>query len=242
MDNSCGAAACYLEEHGGLVSFPLVTIAGLVDGVNPCAIGMILLLLGYLIIFAKKPQKVLLLGGAYILTIYLTYLAIGLFFFKTVSILNLSGWGGTFEKVLGGGLLLAGVINIKDHFAPQLPIHLQIPQKSRKFLMSLVERSSLPAVIILGILVTLLETPCSLPIYAGTATILASSGMPFLGILAYFLYYNLLFVLPLLVILLLVWKGKDLVILKEWEHKGKKWMKLSIGLLLLLMGFWLLFF
>ena len=99
-----------------------------------------------------------------------------------------------------------------------------------------------PAVILLAVAVTLLEAPCSLPIYAGTATILAGSGLPLPGVIGYFLYYNFLFVLPLLVILFLTWKGKQIVELKEWEHKHKKTMKLSIGLLLVLMAFYLLFF
>lgn len=236
MEGTCTAVACFLERQGGLVSFPLVTLAGLVDGINPCAIGMIILLLGYLLVFAKKPEKVLPLGAAYILTIYLTYFVIGLFFFQSARWLSTSSWSQLFERVLGGGLFLAGAINLKDYFVPNLPVHLEIPQRTRKYLFSLVERISLPAVIVLGILVTLLETPCSLPIYVGTATILANSGLPLAGVVGYFLYYNLLFVMPLLVILFLVWKGKELVLLKEWEHKGKRWMKLSLGLLLVLMA------
>jgi len=36
---------------------------------------------------------------------------------------------------------------------------------------------SLPGTIALGVAVTALETPCSLPLYVGTATILANAGM-----------------------------------------------------------------
>ena len=159
MGGTCTAVACFLERQGGLVSFPLVTLAGLVDGINPCAIGMIILLLGYLLVFAKKPEKVLPLGAAYILTIYLTYLVIGLFFFQSARWLSTSSWSQLFERVLGGGLFLAGVINLKDYFAPNLPVHLEIPQRTRKYLFSLIERISLPTVILLAVLVTLLETP-----------------------------------------------------------------------------------
>jgi len=237
---SCTAAGCYLEQHGGLVSFPLVTLAGLVDGINPCAIGMILLLLGYLLVFAKKPKMVLPLGLVYIITVYLTYLLVGLFFLKSINFLNLTPYRFTFEKFIGTVLLFAGLINIKDFLAPQLPIHLGIPVSSRKYLLSLVEKASLPAVILLAILVTLLETPCSLPIYVGTITVLSQSGLPLTAILGYFLYYNFLFVLPLLVILFLVWRGREMINLKEWEHKAKRWMKLSLGILLVLLAAWLL--
>lgn len=236
MGNSCTDVACFLQKQGGLVSFPLVTIAGLVDGINPCAIGMMVLLLGYLIVFAKKPEKILPLGGAYILTIYLTYFLVGLFFFKSAQALSSTAWPQIFEKGVGLVLMVAGLINLKDFFFPQIPIHLEIPQRTKNSLFSLIERVSLPAIILLGFIVTLLETPCSLPLYVGTATILANSGLPLVGVIGYFLYYNFLFVLPLIVILLLAWKGKQMVELKEWEHKHKKTMKLSLGILLVLMA------
>lgn len=241
-ENVCTSVGCYLSQNGGLVSLPLVTIAGLVDGINPCAIGMLLLLLGYLLVFAKKPEKVLPLGGLYIAVVYFTYLLVGFFFFKSVNLLSLTAWHQSFERIMAAALFIAGLINIKDFFAPQLPIHLEIPQGSRQHLFRLVEKASAPAIILLAVAVTLLETPCSLPIYAGTATILAGAGLPLVGVIAYFLYYNLLFVLPLIVILLLTWKGKQIVELKEWEHKHKRTMKLSIGTLLVLMAFYLLLF
>lgn len=250
MSQSCSAVACFLERSGGLVSFPLVTIAGLVDGVNPCAIGMMLLLLGYLIVFAKKPERVLKTGILYIGTIYLTYLFIGLFFYRSLDFLNFTPFREVFNKILGSLLLTAGMINVKDWFYYQKrrefggilgklwEFHLEIPQKARPNLQKLVGQVSYPAVVILAVLVTLLETPCSLPLYLGTAQILLQSGLIFPLVIGYFLYYNFLFVLPLILILFLVWQGKELVALKEWEHKGRAWMKLSIGLLLMIMGIW----
>lgn len=240
MDSACTSIACYLAQSGGKVTFPLITLAGLIDGINPCAIGMILLLLGYIIVFARKPEKIIRLGGVYILTVYLTYLIIGLLFYRSLSTLNLSPYRILFDRILGAVLLFAGLVNIKDFFVPGKGFSLEIPQKARPKLLKLVEQVSLPATIILAILVTLLETPCSLPIYVGTATILNYSGFSMPVILAYFAYYNFLFILPLIVILLLVWRGREMVSLKDWEHKAKRWMKLSLGILLVLMGSWLL--
>jgi cytochrome c biogenesis protein CcdA len=239
MDSTCTSVACYLAQSGGKVTFPLITIAGLIDGINPCAIGMILLLLGYIIIFARQPEKILKFGGVYILTVYLTYLTIGLLFYRSVQTLNLTPYRLIFDRILGLILLFTGAINIKDFFAPGVGISLEIPRKTRPRLLKLVERVSLPATIILGVLVTLLETPCSLPIYVGTASILSHSGLTLPILLVYFAYYNFLFIFPLLVILLLVWRGQEVISLKDWEHKAKRWMRLSLGILLVLMGGWL---
>jgi cytochrome c biogenesis protein CcdA len=237
----CTAIGCYLAEKGGLVSFPLVTVAGIADGINPCAIGMMVMLLGYLIVFAKKPEKVLRIGLTYVGTVFVTYLAIGLVFYSLVSqlqsLISLSLVNRTMGVILG----LAALIMLKDVVWPDSPIHLRIPGASKEKLLSLIEKVSVPAVILLGFLVTVLETPCSLPLYVGTATVLANSGLPWPAVVLYFLYYNFLFVLPLLVVLFLVWRGKKVVELKEWEHKAERWMKLSLGTLLLAMSAWLLF-
>ena len=240
MNYACTSAGCYLSQFGGKITFPIITVAGIIDGINPCAIGMILLLLGYIIVFAQKPEKILKLGGLYILVVYVTYLAIGLIFYKSLQSLNFTEYRLVFDRIIGLVLLAAGLINLKDFFRPDLPVHLEIPQNARPKLLSLVEKISAPTTVLLAILVTLLETPCSLPIYIGTATLLNQASFAFPIVLAYFLYYNLLFVLPLIIILFLVYRGREMVSLKDWEHKAKRWMKLSLGLLLTIMSIWLL--
>ncbi len=239
----CTAAGCYLSQNGGLVSLPLVTVAGLIDGLNPCAIGMIILLLGYLIVFAGRPDRVFKTGLVYIAAVYLTYLAIGLFFYKSIRVVHFSLFRDYFNLILGIMLILAGLINVKDYFRWDASgLHLQIPDSSRPFLLKWVEKVSLPSAAILGILVTFLETPCSLPIYVGTASILSDANLPRFWIAGYFVYYNFLFVLPLIIIWLLIWRGGEITAFKEWEHRAKKWMKLSIGVLLILMAVWILVF
>lgn len=240
MIEECNSAGCFLAQNGSLVSFPLVTIAGLADGINPCAIGMLLLLLGYLIVFAKRPKDVLKIGSIYILSVYLTYLIIGLVFYKTVGLFHGSIYYVWINRILGGALAVGGLIQIKDFFRPDIGPHLRIPSISKDLLMKYIERGSIPATITLAVLVTILETPCSLPLYVGTASVLAQSGLPGIAVSGYFLYYNLLFVTPLIVLLTLVWKGKEVVELQEWKHKAEKWMQLSLGILMVLLGIWLL--
>lgn len=238
----CTALGCYLERQGGLVSFPLVTIAGLADGINPCAIGMMVMLLGYLLVFGKQQNRLLLIGSVYIATVFVTYLVIGLAFYSLVSRVQAVVTAGLVNRVVGIILGVAALIMLKDVLWPESPIHLKIPGASKQRLMSLIERMSLPATAALGVAVTVLETPCSLPLYVGTATILSNSGLPLPLVIGYFLYYNFLFVLPLLVVLLVVWQGKKIVELKEWEHKAERWMKLSLGTILLLVSGWLVYF
>ncbi len=255
---TCTRIACYLEGKGGLVSFPLVTLAGLVDGINPCAIGMMVTLLGYLIVFGgpasskfkvqssklgigNQNRKILKIGLAYIVSVFVTYLVVGLAFYSTVAQIQQIA-GGVVNRVVGVILGIAGAIMLKDVVWPESPVHLRIPGVSKEKLMGLIEKVSVPAAVMLGVAATVLETPCSLPLYVGTTTVLANSGMPLAVVVGYFLYYNLLFVLPLIVILVLMLKGKQVVEMREWEHKAERWMKLVLGILLAGFGAWLFYY
>ena len=240
MAGECTRLACYLQGKEELLSFPMITVAGLVDGINPCAIGMMVMLLGYLLVFAKKPERVLKTGLLYVGTVFVTYLVVGLGLYNFVSQFDLTGGAQILNWIVGGALTIAGLIQFKDFLGIEGGPHLRIPTASKERLQGLVERTSYPTVIVLGILVTLLETPCSLPIYVGTATILSQSGMAFPLVMGYFLYYNFLFVLPLIVVLIIMWRGQKLVEVKEWEHKAKRWMHLGLAVVLLGMGAWLL--
>jgi len=235
----CTRLACYLAGKEQFISLPMVTVAGLVDGINPCAIGMMVMLLGYLLVFAKKPERVIKTGLLYVGTVFATYLVVGLGLYSLVSSVDLSLYAKVLNYAIAVVLGVAGLIQFKDFLGIEAGPHLRIPTASSPRLQALVEKVSYPTTMLLAILVTLLETPCSLPIYVGTATILSQSGMPFPLVMGYFLYYNFLFVLPLLVVLVIMWRGKRLVEMKEWEHKAKKWMHLSLSLVLIAMSVWL---
>ena len=238
--SECTRLACYLQGKEQFLSLPMITVAGLVDGINPCAIGMMVMLLGYLLVFAKKPERVLKTGLLYVGTVFATYLVVGLGLYSFVSQFDLTGGAKVLNWIIGGVLSIAGLIQFKDFLGIEGGPHLRIPTASKERLQSMVEKVNYPMTIALGVLVTLLETPCSLPIYVGTATILSQSGMAFPLVMGYFLYYNFLFVLPLIVVLVIMWRGKRLVEMKEWEHKAKRWMHLALAIVLLGMGVWLL--
>lgn len=223
----------------------IVIGAGLTDGINPCAIGMMLFLLGYLVIFAEQRGKILPIGITYVATVFTTYLIIGMILYKSVNsflsnpvYLSLSA---ILKIIITEILIVAGILNIKDYFFPKEKPTLGIPEKVQPVLKKLVEKATFPATILLGILVTIFETPCSLPIYVGTLEVLGKQlnlGWKVFGFIG---LYNLLFILPLLIILFLISKGVELVTLKEWEHRNRKLMKLTMGIGIILVSLFMLF-
>ena len=109
MPLECTRLACYLEGKEGALSLPLITIAGLVDGINPCAIGMMVMLLGYLLVFAKKPERVFKTGLLYVGTVFTTYLVVGLGLYSFVSRFDLSQGARVLNYTVGAVLLAASV-------------------------------------------------------------------------------------------------------------------------------------
>lgn len=217
-------------------------ILGWIDGINPCAIGVMLLFLGYLLVFIEKRDKAIFLGIVYIAVVYITYFLIGLGFGAFVNKIISSGVEKYFKEIIGVLLLIVGILNIKDFFFEGVGPTLQIPQKSNKYILNLTEKASLFTTIILGILVTFLETPCSFPLYMLVDIFLLQSFHNFNFLFFFYLaLYNLVFILPLILVLYLVFFAGKLMTLKEFQHTGKKWLKLIIGSIVFLFGIFIFY-
>jgi len=236
-----------LNLNAEQLTLSIVVIAGLVDGINPCAIGLIILLLGYLIVFVqpekgddkKKFRQILKIGAVYIATVFVTYLLIGIFFYKFIDVLVTLPYFGEISSylkyVLAFLIIIAGLINIKDYFWHGKGPSLEIPQSQRMKLTKYIQKATIPSTIVLGVLVTLFELPCSLPLYVGSVDIMHDT-LDISKVVLYLFIYNILFVLPLIVIWLLVLGGKRIAELKEWQEAKLKTMKLVMGIVLVLMG------
>ncbi|KKU56475.1 MAG: putative membrane protein, partial [Candidatus Amesbacteria bacterium GW2011_GWA2_47_11] len=59
------------------LTLPVITSAALIDSVNPCAISVLLLTIGFLLSLEKSRREILSIAGFYILGIFVTYILIG---------------------------------------------------------------------------------------------------------------------------------------------------------------------
>lgn len=221
------------------ISIPVLTTAALANGLNPCGIGMLITFLGYLMVFGgkRKKREIALMGGVYLLAMFVTYLMLGLIFYGAAFYMQ-RWWIAKFAKYLVGvAIMLMGGVQIKDAFWPDLPIHLRMSAFGYEKLNKLMAKMSLPVSALIGVLTTAFSTPCMLPLYAGTAVVLSRSGLGMAQVLGYFLYYNLVFLAPMLVVFGVMVMGKEIVNMKEWEHKNTKWMRLVMGLFMLGVGY-----
>lgn len=224
------------------INIPLLTVAALTNGLNPCGIGMMITFLGYLLVFGGKSKEknfILKTGVVYIGAVFVTYLLTGLLFYGVAFYIQRWWLASVFKYFVGIALGIAGLIQLKDVFFPDLPVHLRMGMKSFERLTKLMAKASFGVTAVIGFLTTVFSTPCMLPLYIGTTAMIARSGMPMVRVLGLFLYYNLIFILPLIVILLVMNGGKQIVNMKEWEHKNTKWMRFVLGIALVFVGIWI---
>jgi len=224
------------------ISLPILTVAALTNGLNPCGIGMMITFLGYLVVFGgrgKEKNWILKTGAVYIGSVFVTYLLTGLLFYGVAYYIQRWWLAGVFKYLVGGILSLAGLIQLKDVFFPDSPIHLRMNVKGFEKITKLMAKASTGVTVLIGFLTTVFSTPCMLPLYVGTTAVIARSGLGMAKVLGLFLYYNLIFILPLIVILLVMAGGNKVVEMKEWEHKNIKWMRFVLGLALVAVGVWI---
>lgn len=217
---------------------PLVAITGFLDGIHPCAIAILIFFIAFLLTLQRTFKNIFFLGLVYIFVIFLTYLAVGV---GLLSGIILFGQHHFFAKLGSWLLIFLGVINIKDYFFPQLPFHLRMPKFSSQKAKVLLEKATLPSIIVAAFLVGLCSIPCAGGIYAAITALLASKTTYFSGFL-YLLLYNLMFVMPLFILLLIAANPLTLAKLAEWRTRNEKTEKLVMGLAMIALGAAILIF
>ncbi|MDP2965185.1 MAG: cytochrome c biogenesis CcdA family protein [Pelolinea sp.] len=211
---------------------PTVLVTGLLDSVNPCAFAVILLLIAFLFTLRQSRSRILFLGAVYIAMIFIVYFAIGTGLFRAIRLSN----DPHFVAKAGSYLLIVlGVINLLEYFFPRFPVKLHMPTFIGEKTQQLIQQASLPAVIGAGFLVGLCTFPCSGGIYVSIITLL-NAKTTFSWGLVYLFIYNLVFVLPLIVILLSL--GNRMVAKRwaSWEREHSLKIRLWYGLLMVALG------
>ncbi len=219
-------------------AFSVVTITALVDSINPCAIGVLILMLSVLLAAKKSTKKMLLLGSTYIFAVFLVYFlaGLGLVYFLSTIPLYVTEYLSIFVGLL---IIAAGIIEIKDFFWYGKGFSLMIPPIFAKKLHNYSSRMTVFGILFLGGFVSGVELPCTGAPYLAIITLL-SQYFDFAAFLL-LIWYNFLFVSPLIVILIIVASGKKLHDIKRWKQTNRGYMRLATGLLLIAMG-WLLMF
>jgi len=227
-----GTTALWNLSNGGQWLLPLVGVAALIDSINPCAFSILILTIAFLFSIGKFRSGILKIGGTYILGIFVVYVLIGLGILQTLHIFNTPH----FMARVGASLLIAfGAINLINEFFPAFPIKLRIPHAAHRKIAELMEVGSIPTAFLLGVLVGLCEFPCTGGPYLMVLGLLHDSST-YLSGLGYLLLYNLIFILPLVIILLVASNEVLLQKARAWQEKEGRAMRFWSGIAMVILG------
>jgi hypothetical protein len=228
-------------EPGAYSLTALALVVGLVDGVNPCAMYVLVAMLGILL-HVRSRERLLLFGATFVLTSGVVYF---LFMTAWLNLFALTGLARWITMVLGLLLVVMGIINLKELIWFKKGVSLMIPDKAKPGLFrrmrAVASSASLPAALTgiaaLAFVVNLVELGCTLGLPAVFTRIVSLrtdvSAAERYGLLA---LYNLAYIVPLAVIVVVVASTLHRVTLTERAAKG---LKLLSGVLLV--GFGMLF-
>ncbi|MDP2664448.1 MAG: cytochrome c biogenesis protein CcdA [bacterium] len=232
-----GTSALWSLSNGGTWLLPLVAVSALIDSINPCAFSILILTIAFLFSIGKLRSKILLIGGVYILGIFLVYLFIGLGILQTLHFFNTPH----FMAKVGAFLLIAfGAVSLMSEFFPAFPIKLRIPHAAHQKMAELVEKGSIPTAFLLGGLVGLCEFPCTGGPYIMVLGLLHDQATYLKG-LGYLILYNLIFVLPLALILSIGSNKALLDKVQSWQREKRILMRFGGGIAMIALGFAIFF-
>ena len=215
----------------------VVFLAALADSVNPCAISVLLITIGFLISLRKSSKEILGIGGAYVFAIFVVYTLIGI---GVLQVLDFFGVPNGLAKFGALVLFIFAFLQLAEELIPNFPIKMAIPQFAKGALAKYMQQASVPAAFVLGSLVALYEFPCTGGPYLFILSLLHDNATFWLG-LAYLMFYNFVFVLPLLVILMLSTNEKVLGKVNEWKKGNLKKFNIISAVFLMLLSVFIFF-
>src|SRR3989344_9109267 len=236
--SSLGDGLVSLASNGGAWLLPIVAIAALLDSINPCAFSVLLITIAFLFNLGKPRREVLALGASYIACLFVVYLFIGLGLLQALSLFGVPNFMG---RLGAAAVIIFGILNLLGYFFPSVNWLPGIPKEIHQKIAKLLERVSLPGGFLVGVLVALCEFPCTGGPYLMILGLLHDSAT-YLSGFGYLLFYNLLFVAPLVAILLVASHKELLEKVNTWRKDETKKLKVWLGLGMVALGLIVLFF
>ena len=226
------------------MSLPVITIIlGALDSINPCSFFILLFLLN-LLIYVKSRKRMMIIGGIFIFFSGFIYFLLMALLLTTFSVIEQPLIVTFFAGIVA---LILGVINIKDYFFFKQGVSLSISedkkQKLFKRMRSIVKIRHLPtmifATIVLAIFANTYELACTLALPVVYTDFLTNIyNIPLMESYLYLILYNLIYVIPLIIIVLLfvVTLGRR----KLTEYQGRI-LKLVSGVMMFSFGLIMIF-
>lgn len=218
-----------------------VVVAGLADGINPCAFTVLLLFVAAVASMYRGMEganagilrgRILLFGGAFVLAIFLTYLTLGAGLLRVSTALTQNHVGSRLGALAS---VFLGLWMVKDSLLPGWGPQLRAPARLGNLVREWGQRATLGTMFGLGILVGLCTVPCSGAVYLAILSMLALQ-QSFVQSYLYLVLYNVMFVLPLVAILAAASARPAMNRMARWNLHHKERVRLALGSAVVVLG------
>ena len=233
------------------VSFGIFTIvvAGLIDGINPCAFATIIFFVSYLSLLGRKGRDVLYIGSAYTIAVFTSYFSIGILGLSVLEVLQklrfLSVIVDAIFLITGGIVIILAGYSIYDFYlykkGKTADMVLQLPKSIKQKIHKVIRKKSrtthfVLAAFVIGFLVSCQELFCTGQVYLPTLIYMSRLSQYRTWAYIYLVLYNLLFILPLVAVFLLVYWGVTSLVIAKWVEKNLGTMKILMALIFFALG------
>jgi cytochrome c biogenesis protein CcdA/glutaredoxin len=232
-------------------SFGVLTVlgAGLIDGLNPCAFATLVFFISYLTFTGRRGRDILLVGMAFALGVFLTYLLVGVGLLKIVQSLSFFTALGRWVYLVTALLcIVLAILTFRDFFkarqGQETEMALRLPMSLRRRIHKVIREGSqvrafVAMALVTGFVVSLLELACTGQVYL--PTIMFVMSVPELASQAFLflLLYCLMFILPLIVVFLLSYFGTTSEQLGQFVNHHTSTVKFATGLLFVALALWM---
>jgi len=207
-----------------------IAISGLIDGINPCAFATIIFFISYLTLVNRKGRELLWVGGMFTLVVFITYFLIGTGALKVVTSLSFLPLARKIFCFATAGIgIILGSLSLSDYLkfkrtGQSSEATLQLPPRIKRLIHSTIRqnvktRHFIVMAVITGFLVSVLELACTGQIYLPTLIFISHVPELRANALLYLIIYNLMFVVPLIVVFLFTYWGTSS---QQWAEITKK--------------------
>ncbi len=224
--------------------FTLVGVisAAAVDSINPCAISAIIFFMSLLSAARVGVSRMWISGVSFLVACFVTYLGIGFGLLKALGYLTaFQELRGVVDVVMIALLSGFAFYSFRDAFryhrtGRASDVALKLPGRLQGLIHRVMKRGLRTRHLILGglaigLVVTGLESVCTGQVYVPALVMMLKSGQSLLWCTIYLVVYNVVFIMPLLVVLVLTCAGLKTPVLVEWSRRNVVTSKILLGLL-----------
>jgi cytochrome c biogenesis protein CcdA len=222
------------------LTVPGISALAAVDAINPCALAvLVLVLVAILVRYPRDRKKVLLVGLTFTLAVFIFYFIYGLIIIQAFkAFVEMTAEARLWlYKALGALAIIIGAFNVKDFFRyGGGGFVMEVPRGWRPRMKRLISgTTSAPGAFVIGAFVSVFLLPCTVGPYIIAGGML--SVMETLAAVPWLVYYNVIFVLPMIAVTLAVYAGFTTVERTSgWREKNIRRLHLVAGLILICLG------